>query len=221
MCPRPINRRLFSLVPGYSGRFAGVRYLQTTRRKRMLCVSLRPCGCKICVGNILSSSTPPKPRFHPNTPTAALRCHNIMGKKKNDQSPEAWSPKAAKEKKPRMRVPLLSDVARMFYEHWHPCTGWRDVQLPGGWSLNIALVPISSMPHSGLEKEEEIECVGTSGRSTSASWAPAAAPPPPRGHQRPLHLHHRPHRHFLYRSPTLSSCLRCPTTTNHILGLGF
>jgi hypothetical protein len=89
-----------------------------------------------------------------------------MGKKKNDH--EAWSPKASKEKKPRMRVPLLSDIARMFYEHWHPSTGWRVVQLPGGWSLNIALVSISPMPHSGLEKEEEIERVGTSGRSTSA-----------------------------------------------------
>jgi hypothetical protein len=53
-----------------------------------------------------------------------------MGKKKKDH--EKGPSQAAKEEKPRQRVPLLSSIARMFYENWMSCNGWSNVHLRAG-----------------------------------------------------------------------------------------
>jgi hypothetical protein len=92
--------------------------------------------------------------LHPNTPIATTRRRNAIGKKRNDH--EAGSSHAAKEEKPRMRVPLLSSIARMFYENWMPCEGWNDVHLLGGWRLSKVWVPIPQVSHSGPERDAEI-----------------------------------------------------------------
>jgi hypothetical protein len=58
---------------------------------------------------------------------------------------------ASKEEKLRIRVPLVSFIARMFYENWMPCEGWTEVHLPGSWRLSKVQVPIPSVPRRNLE----------------------------------------------------------------------
>jgi polyhydroxyalkanoate synthesis regulator protein len=52
--------------------------------------------------------------FAPKQTGSAVRRRHTMGKKKNDHEAGRSQPV---EEKQRMRVPLLSSVMRMFYEH--------------------------------------------------------------------------------------------------------